>query len=69
MKHSQSQVLGDKKKSHRAFNNDVISQMQITESTQSTKVHSMKCNNCATKFNKTSKTYTLYFKKNVPKML
>ena len=38
------QVLGDKEKSHRVFNNDAISQMQIAKSTQSTKVHSMQCN-------------------------
>ena len=61
------QVLGDKKKLHRAFNNDAMSQMQIVESTQSTKVHSMKSNNSSktfvTKFNKASKTYILYFEK------
>ena len=61
------QVLDDKKKSQKALNNDAVSQMQITESTQSTKVHSMKCSNSSktfvTKFNKTSKMYILYFEK------
>ena len=44
------QVLGDKKKSHRAFTNDAMSQMQITESTQSAKVHSVKCYNSSKTF-------------------
>ena len=58
------QDLGEKKKSHRAFHNDVMSQMQIVEPKQSIKVHSIKCNNSSktseTKFDKTLKTYILY---------
>ena len=44
------QVLGDKKNSHRPFNNDAMSQMQIAESSESTKVHPIKCNNSSKTF-------------------
>ena len=58
------QDLGDKKKSHRTFHNDVMSQMQIVEPKQSIKVHSIKRSKSSktseTKFNKTLKTYILY---------